>query len=256
MKRSLLALGAALIVAALVPASSVAQEVAIGVTSSPVISPVCPTGVSQADCAIVLEQMTALETVRDGVSYPTLVHYSGELFSFTVGISAISKCATGASAAVCKKDKSTLAADEKYLNSTYGGPPSAQITVLRRVGSPSHYRWEVAAQSSRVELQHYLGRVIIYPLTQELPVVPGEAIALTVPTWAPVLSFDLSSSKFVYRQSRRSDCKSVTTSEQAQLTLGQQAEFGCKYTGTRVEYSATEIVTPAPSANFRRRPAE
>jgi hypothetical protein len=243
MKRSLLALGAALIAAALLPASSVAQEVAIGVTSSPVISPVCPSGVSQADCAIVLEQMTALETLRDGVAYPSLVHYSGELVSFTVGISAISS------------NKTTLKKDETYLNSTYGGAPSAQITVLRRVGSPTHYRWEVAAQSSPVELQRYLGRVIQFPLTQDLPVVPGEAIALTVPTWAPVLSFDLSTSKYVYRQSRRTDCKSVTTDEQAELTLGQQAQFGCKYTGTRVEYSASEIVTPAPSAEFRRRPA-
>jgi hypothetical protein len=239
MKRTLLALGAVLLTAALIPASSVAQEVPIGVTSSPVISPICPTGVSQADCAIVLEQMTALQTLRDGVSSPALVHDSGELVSFTVGISAISS------------DKKTLASDEKFLDSAYGGPPAVQITVLRQVGAPSHERWEVAAQSSSVALQRYLGRVIQFPLTQDLPVIPGEVIALTVPTWAPVLSFDLSTSKFAYRQSRRTGCKSVTTSEQAELTLGQQAQFGCNYTGTRVEYSADEIVSPDPSAAFR-----
>jgi len=101
-------------------------------------------------------------------------------------------------------------------------------------------------------VQRYLGKVADFPLTQGLPVIPGEVIALTVPTWAPVLSFDLSTSKFAYRQSRRTSCKSVTTSEQAELTIGQQAMFGCNYTGTRVEYSASESVSPAPSAAFRR----
>jgi hypothetical protein len=35
---------------------------------------------------------------------------------------------------------------------------------------------------------------------------------------------------------------------QAQLTIGQQARYGCNYQGTRVQYSAEEITTPVPTA--------
>ena len=31
-------------------------------------------------------------------------------------------------------------------------------------------------------------------------------IGLTVPTWAPVLSYNLNASKFAYRQSRKANC--------------------------------------------------
>jgi hypothetical protein len=180
--------------------------------------------------------MTAVETLRDGISYPGTVSRPGEVVSFTLGISAISTV------------KATLKQDITFLNGAYGGPPSAEITVLRPVGSAGHFRWSVAAQSQAVQLQHYLGQVVQFPLAQPLPVIPGEVVALTVPTWAPVLSFDLAAGKFAYRQSRRSSCTNVSAAQQGALTIGQQAVYGCSYTGTRVEYSATEIVSPSPTS--------
>ncbi len=56
-----------------------------------------------------------------------------------------------------------------------------------------------------------------------LPVKAGEVIALTVPTWAPVLSYNLSTSKFSYRQSRRANCTHAAGSQTAQRTVGEAA---------------------------------
>jgi hypothetical protein len=95
-----------------------------------------------------------------------------------------------------------------------------------------------------IHLQPYLGQVVQISLNRSLPVVPGEVVALTVPTWAPVLSIQVSAKKFAYRQSRTSNCSNPPASQQAQLTLRQSTRYLCNYPGTRVEYSATEVTNP------------
>jgi|SRR5579884_890502 len=236
MNRILLALSAAALVAGAVPATALADEIELGKTSSPLVAPVCPAGVSAANCTIVLTQVTALETIRDGVNYPTTVRHSGEIVALRVGLSSISA------------NSKTRQQDISFLNSTYGGPPSAEVTVLRPIGRHADFGWQVAATSPAIQLQRYLGQVAQFPLANPLPVVPGETIALTVPTWAPVLSFDLASSKFAYRQSRRANCNHPAGAIQAQLTIGARAHYRCNYGGTRVEYSATEITSPSPTS--------
>ena len=224
--------------AALGPASASAAQVEVGATSTPLVAPVCPAGVSQAACTIVLTQVTALETIRDGVDYPTTVKKAGELVAFTVGLSALST------------DKATVKQDIHFLDTTYGGTAQAQLTVLRPIGKRSLRQWQLAAQSPPFHLQPYFGQVVQFPLTTELPVVPGEVIALTVPTWAPVLSFQLTPTKFAYRQSRKANCTHPASSTQAQVTMGATAQYGCDYAGTRVEYTATEVTSPSPTPGY------
>jgi hypothetical protein len=93
-------------------------------------------------------------------------------------------------------------------------------------------------------VQPYLGQVVQFPLAQSLPVQPGDAVALTTPTWAPVLSIQLSNKRFAYRQSRRANCNNPPSTTQAQLSLGLTTRYLCDYPGTRVEYSATEVTNP------------
>lgn len=226
---------AALAAGVVVPAVAQAEQIELGKTSTPLVAPTCPAGVSQADCKIVLPEVTALETDSTGVASPTKVTKAGELVAFTLGISAISS------------DAKTLKSDISYLDSTYGGPPEARITVLRPIGKRADEGWQVAAQSQNFALRDYLGRVVQFPLTGGLPVVPGEAVALTVPTWAPVLSFDLSKKQYAYRQSRRENCGNPPTTLQAELAIGDHTQYRCAYTGTRVEYTATEFTSPSPN---------
>ena len=231
MKRKLLTLASALALAALIPAAALAAVVELGVPSTALVAPSCPKGVAPANCTIILTRVTAVETLRDGVAYPTTVKQAGRIVAFTVGLSRLST------------DPKTTHNDIHLLDSAYGGTTRVAITILRRVGPASQRRWKTVAQSPVFKVQPYLGQVVEFALTTTLQVLPGDVVGLTTPTWAPVLSIDLSSSKFAYRQSRTSSCNSPPASNAAQAT-GQTATYKCDYPGTRVEYSATEITNP------------
>lgn len=235
MKRSLLALAGAVALCAALPSWAGATTVELGVSTTPLVAPSCPKGVSPSQCTIILTRATALETIRDNVAYPSTVKQSGRLAAFTVGLSALSSNAT------------TAQKDIKFLDTTYGGDAQVQLTVLKLVGKKSLRNWQVVESSPLVDVQPYLGQVVQFPLTTTLPVTRGETIALTTPTWAPVLSIDLSTSHFAYRQSRGRNCNNPPSTSQAQTQVGQSTRYLCDYPGTRVEYSATEITNPVPT---------
>jgi hypothetical protein len=238
MKSFRLPLLGAIALFAIVPSVATAADIQLGETKTPMVAPVCPPGVAQDQCNIVVPQMTVFNVTSDGLSNPMIVHRPGEIVSLKVGISAISSNAK------------TLRTDVAYLNKAYGGPAEAMLAVLRHVGPPGQPSWAVAAESPAYQLQPYRSQVVQFPLATPLPVIPGELVALTVPTWAPILSYDLTANKFAYRQSRMTNCTKAGASTviQAQLTIGQQARYGCSYQGTRVQYSAEEITTPVPTA--------
>ena len=211
------------------PGSLLGGTVQLGGTSVPVRTPVCPAGVKPQNCIFVMTRVTALQTLTNGNGNPTAVKQSGQLVGFTLGLAQLSSNST------------TAANFVRTLNAKYGGAAEAQITVLR---PGKNNRWTVAAQGPVVQLQRYLGYVVQFPLSTPIPVRAGEAIGLTVPTWAPILSYNLSSKLYSYRQSRSSNCKSVGAQQNAQIRVGASATYSCTYPGTRAEYSGTELITP------------
>jgi len=217
---------------AIVPALALANNYELGATKSSIVAPSCPTSVPSSQCTIILTRVTALETLRDGIVYPTQVKASGRIVAFTVGLSALSS------------SLSTRNTYIHYLDTTYGGTTQVAITVLRPVGKKGKFQWQMVASSPVYHVESYLGNVIQIPLDTSLEVKPGYAIALTTPTWAPVLTIDVNSKDFAYRQSRRSNCNNPPGQSQAQFTVGQITPYGCDYPGTRLEYSATEISYP------------
>lgn len=232
MKRTLLATAGAIALCGLLPAAADATITELGATTSPLIAPACPKGVAPSSCTIILTRATALETIRDNIAYPSKVKQAGRIVAFSVGLSALSS------------DAPTALSDTKFLDKTYGGDPRVAITVLKPVGKKSSWMWSVVAQTPLVDVQPYLGQVVQVPLTNTIPVVRGEAIALTTPTWAPVLTIDLSTNHFAYRQSRGRSCNTPPSTSQAQVSIGQSTAYSCDYPGTRVEYSATEVTNP------------
>ncbi|HTP22847.1 MAG TPA: hypothetical protein VMJ65_24790 [Solirubrobacteraceae bacterium] len=216
----------------LFPVAANATITELGATTSPLVAPACPKGVPPSQCTIILTRATALETIRDNIAYPTKVKQAGRIAAFTVGLSGLSTNAT------------TAASDVKFLDKAYGGDAQVGITVLKPVGKRTAWSWTVVAQSPLVDVQPYLGQVVQFPLTTTIPVVRGETIALTTTTWAPVLTIDLSTDHFAYRQSRARNCNNAASTSQAQVSVGQSAAYKCDYPGTRVEYSATEITNP------------
>jgi hypothetical protein len=255
MKRLTLALAAALFAAGVVPGLAFAQELQVGNTTTALAAPTCPQEATvtetETDCAIVLTKTTAYETLSDGVSDPTLVTAPGVIDSFSLGVSGL--VIQGAS----------LAKELSTLDTNWGGPPSVELTVLRPVASKGGARWAVAAQSPVMPLRPYLGGVVEFPLIAPIPVVKGEMLAITVPTWAPVLTFGLSTTQFSYTQShtqiltgtgtaQKSSCETTASTTLAQLTLGEQAQYTCAFQGTRVEYTALEVTAPSVSASSSR----
>jgi hypothetical protein len=230
------------LLAALVPAVASAKVVELGATSSPLVAPTCPAGVKPVNCTIVLPQVTALATIRDGVTYPTTVKKAGAIVAFTLGLSKLDN------------NRAKAKADIHDLDTAFGGTTQAAITVLRPKGPKAQRRWTVTAQSPVFHLQPFLGQVVQFPLPTALPVKPGDAVALSVPTWAPVLTFNLPAKNFAYRQSRAAGCQHYAATEQAQLTIGATTRYLCTYPGTRVEYSATEITNPVQTKNYVRAP--
>jgi hypothetical protein len=242
MKRFLLATAAGVSALGLIlPGAASAQIVELGQTSNaPVTVPTCPAGVSLANCFIVLTRTTAVQTETNGLLNPTKVTKDGWVVAFTVGLSKLTSDAT------------TELKLLHTLDASYGGPPQIMLTVLKP-GSKNKYT--VAAQSAVFHVLPFLGSVLQEPLSlppsftslTALPVKKGDVIGLTVVTWAPVLTYNLTASKYSYRQSRRANCIHAAGVQTAQLTVGASQQYLCNYTGTHVQYSATEIVnTPYP----------
>jgi hypothetical protein len=237
MKRFSLAIAAGLIVLGLTaPGFASAQMVELGQTSStPITAPSCPSGVSASQCLIILTRTTAIQSDTNGLLNPTKVTKAGWIVGFTIGLSKLST------------NSKTELGYIHGLDKQYGGTPQVALTVLR---ASANNKYTVAAQSGTYHLIPFLGQVLQEPLSlppsfttlAALAVKPGDVIGLTVPTWAPVLSYNLTASKYSYRQSRRANCTHPPGSQTAQMAVGASQQYLCNYTGTRVEYSATEIV--------------
>ena len=222
--------------AAIIPTIATANQYELGQTKSPLVAPSCASNVPSSQCTIILTRVTALETLRDGSSYPSRVKTSGRIVAFSVGLSQLSS------------DPKTRKTYIHYLDQAYGGTTQVAITVLAPVGKHSQWRWQVVASSPIYHVEPYLGHVVQIPLDTSIPVKPGEVVALTTPTWAPVLTINQDSKKFAYRQSRSANCTNPPGGTQAQLGVKQTATYSCDYPGTRVEYSATEISYPFGSS--------
>jgi hypothetical protein len=128
------------------------------------------------------------------------------------------------------------------------GKASAGITVLRR-GKKKLQRFNVA-QSPVVGLEPYLGQVVQFPLATSLPVRKGDIVALTVPTWAPVLTQLLSDGSAWLASRPKGGCDDTDT-QTAHVKTG-PTRYRCKYTA-RLTYSATLVTNPVPTAAASRR---
>lgn len=248
MMKRLVSLAAALAGLALLPSAASAQIVQLGQTTSPLVAPSCPKGAAASQCDIILTHTTAVQTVSDGVNNPVRVKQAGWIVAFNVGLSQLSTTAK------------TEIGYIHGLDQEHGGTPQLALTVLRP--GPAKNSYTVVSQSGTYHLIPFLGQVLMEPLAlppafttmTPLAVKPGDVIGLTTPTWAPVLAYNLSASKFGYRQSRRANCPNPPAGQTAQLTVGATASYLCSYTGTRVEYSATEVTnTPYPRSYVHAR---
>jgi hypothetical protein len=238
MTRFPLAIGVAFAALLAFAAPTVAQIVELGQTT-PLVKPVCP---ASGACPIILTEATALEVLSDGQTYPTTAPASGRIVAFTVRPADVTAADINGTPAT----KTTPA--QPGLDATYGGVSEAAITVLKPSSTkiaPGKRVYRVRAESPLFKLEPYFGHLVQFVLDQTLRVSKGDVVALTVPTWAPLLSVNLSKTQFGWRASRTSGCLNYTV-QAAQLTVGSSTQYKCFFNATRVEYTATEITSPVP----------
>jgi hypothetical protein len=191
--------------------------------------------VSCPDNCFVVTRTTALQVRTGTLRYPTTVPKSGRVVAFTLQLGSLS-------------DRQI-----HFFNSTYGGTSRVQLTVLRQQARPAR-SYEVVATTGVFKIQPFFGTTVQVPLKTTLAARKGDIVALTVPTWAPVLAVNLPKENG-WRASRADNCTDLLT-QTAQMTLGNATQYKCLYQTARVTYTASLITTPvAPTPPATRRTA-
>ena len=179
--------------------------------------------VSCPDTCFVVTRTTAMQVRSGAVRYPTTVPKSGRIVAFTLQLGSLT-------------DRQI-----HKLNGYYGGTSRVQLTVLREQDRPKR-SFEVVATTGIFKIQPFFGTTVQFPLKTTLAAQKGDIVALTVPTWAPILAVNLPQENG-WRASRADNCGDLLT-QTAQMTLGNATQYKCLYQTARVTYTATLVATP------------
>jgi hypothetical protein len=128
-----------------------------------------------------------------------------------------------------------------FFNGFFGTPPEARLAILRRVPGTNPPRYNLRRQGAVKVLSPYLGQTVKFGAS--LKVEKNDIIGISVPTWAPMFSQELSANN-VWRASREAGaCTNSTDIRQGQTqeTPGKRATYGCKYSTARLLYTATLV---------------
>jgi hypothetical protein len=129
----------------------------------------------------------------------------------------------------------------KFFNDFFGTPPEARLSIIRRVPGTNPPRYTLRSQGAIKVLSPYLGQTVKFG--SNLKVEKNDIVAISVPTWAPAFSQDLSKTN-IWRASRApGTCMNSTDIRQGQPQekLNRNATYGCKYTTARLLYTATLV---------------
>ena len=220
-RRVAFVLGAVTIVAILVASVAGAAvektTVTLGATST-TPDPSCPNLPCQA-----VGSVTGFQVSTDQNQSPFLVKTDGTIKSWTLTLAQPTN------------------SQRSFFNGFFGTPPEARLAILRRVPGTNPPRYNLRRQGAIKVLSPYLGQTVKFGAS--LKVEKNDIIGITVPTWAPIFSQELSASN-VWRASREPGaCTNSTQIRQGQPqeAIGKRATYGCKYSTARLLYTATLV---------------
>jgi len=184
----------------------------------------CP-GTTESPCVAAVRMTGYQGRSSGGPKNPYYIRRDGQLIAFTVQLA------------------KPTADETKFFEDNFGTPSTARISVLRK-GTTRKTRLEhrLIAQSQTFELDRYFGSKPTFTFDRPIPVKKGNWIAITVPTWAPLLSTNLARTNW-WRSSRaKGSCEPPKSLRQfAMQDLRQVNQFGCTYHGARLLYTVTYI---------------
>lgn len=227
MIRYLITAAALLATALAAPAAAQAKVIELGSEAKPAASN-CP-----EDPCVAAYQMTAYQGRADSVSQPFVVPRLGHIVAFTVSLGDLTPTQTA------------------FFDSRFGDEPKVRLSILRRSkrkGKRLNHR--LISQSEVFEVGAFLGSSPTFALSKPLRIGPNYIVALTVPTWAPVLDTVDLEGKNWWRSSRargecgRDDELSPPSAHEQRTSI---VEYRCAYFNSRLLYTATYVPDPRPT---------
>jgi hypothetical protein len=227
MKRYLIP--ALVLVALAVPATAAqARVVELGAGGSPPAASNCPT-----DPCVAAYQVTAYQGRSGSLKNPYVVPRPGKIVAFTVSLGKLTPTQI------------------EFFNGRFGEDPQVQLSILRRSnvkGKKGNHR--LMRQSEVYDVTRYLGSSPTFALAKPLPVGKDARVAITIPTWAPILdTVDLARSDW-WRASRAKDeCgkDDQLSPPSVQNEVGEIVDYQCTYFNSRLLYTATYVPDPTPT---------
>jgi hypothetical protein len=187
----------------------------------------CP-GTTESPCVSAVRMTGYQGRASGGPKNPFYIRRDGHLIAFTLRLA------------------KPTPEEIKFFEDNFGTPSTARISVLRR-GTTRKHRLDhrLIAQSDTFELDRYFGSKPTFVFDKPIPVKKGNWIAITVPTWAPILATNVAHTNW-WRSSRPKDsCLPPKSLRQfAMETLRQVNPFGCTYSGAnaaRLLYTVTYV---------------
>ncbi len=220
--RATLALAGLLLLVATRPAAADAGTIELGATLD-MPRPGCPA----VSTCLAVTRTTAYQSRVGAAAEPLTAPVSGRVVAFTLSLGA--------------PTRQQISQFERQ----FGGAAKARVTVLDTTKRRPLTR-RVAAQSGVFRLTPFFGTTNTFALVTSLRVRQGQTVAMTVPTYMPMLATGLSGSNR-WRASRRpGHCGSAADPnpffEQTALQgLGGARKIGCTYTQARLTYTVTMV---------------
>jgi len=226
MKRYLIPFLALAAIAA--PTGAQAKVIELGEGGTPPAASNCPD-----DPCVAAYQVTAYQGRSGDLKNPFVVPRAGKIVAFSVTLGALTPTQV------------------TFFNGRFGEDPQVRLSILRRSerkGKRANHR--LMAQSKVYDVSAFLGSTPTFALDAPLRVGKGARVAITVPTWAPLLdTVDLPRSNW-WRSSRQKDeCgkDDQLSPPSAHEDVGEVVEYACTYFNSRLLYTATYIPDPRPT---------
>ena len=215
------------IVALGVPLAASGRVVQLGEAEPALPSSTCP-----EDPCLALYQATGYqESAENSKERPYVVRRDGKVLAFTVKLGKLTREQIG------------------FFDGKFGTPASARISILSRGkkrGKRNQHR--LLARSEVFSLRRYFGSSATFVLEEPLAVERGNVVAITVPTWAPILAGEQEKATEWRSSRRRGRCgTSERLAPPAPQGLGSVARWGCNYSEARLLYTATYVPNNVPT---------
>src|SRR6201991_595605 len=179
--------------------------------------------------------VTGFQSIADGIAKPYEAPYEGKIVAWSITLAKPSSIET-----------ETTTNEIAFFNEFLGEQSEDRIRILKPDEGTNPPQYTLVRQSPLEVLNPYFGSTPVFALKHPLTVLQGQVVALTVPTWAPMFAFNVSSEN-TWRGSRLPEhCSSKEDIQNGnpQQGVGKTKTYGCYYSNARLLYTATLVKNP------------